>query len=318
MDGIINIYKEAGYTSHDVVAKLRGILKQRKIGHTGTLDPDATGVLPVCLGNATRLCEFMTDKEKEYKATFRFGIMTDTEDMTGTVLETAENFITEKVLQETLTAFLGTYEQVPPMYSAIKVNGKKLYELAREGKIVEREARPVTIYEATLLSVTKRKDGFLETATIRVRCSKGTYIRSLIRDIGTAMQTLACMETLVRTKAGVFTLEHAVSLAQVEAARDAGTVEQLLYPTDAMLAMYPFCQVKPDAERYLYNGNPLYGNQLAEKMRLTDGAMLRVYDTKGQFTGLYYYDEQKKQFRPKTMFFTAQNKALSSGNYYGI
>lgn len=146
MDGIINVYKEKGYTSHDVVAKLRGILHQKKIGHTGTLDPDATGVLPVCLGKATKVCELLTDKKKTYLAVVRLGVQTDTQDLTGTILEEKEVQVTEEQIRETTASFLGDYEQIPPMYSAVKVNGKRLYELARQGKEVERKARRVHIY----------------------------------------------------------------------------------------------------------------------------------------------------------------------------
>ena len=177
-NGIINIYKEKGFTSHDVVAKMRGILRQKKIGHTGTLDPDATGVLPVCLGSATKLCDMLTDRDKEYEAVMQLGISTDTQDLSGEVLEECPVTVTEEEVRNAILSFIGDYDQIPPMYSALKVNGKKLYELARAGKEVERQPRAVTIYDITIL------DMKLPEVTFRVSCSKGTYIRTLCYDIG--------------------------------------------------------------------------------------------------------------------------------------
>ena len=173
MDGIINVYKEAGFTSHDVVAKLRGICRQKKIGHTGTLDPQATGVLPVCLGNATRACEMLTDRTKEYVAELLLGQITDTQDITGTVLEEREVTVSEAQVREVIAGFVGGYDQIPPMYSALKVNGKKLYELARAGKEVERQARHVDLPAIEILEIK------FPVVKFRVECSKGTYIRSL-------------------------------------------------------------------------------------------------------------------------------------------
>lgn len=178
MNGIINVYKEKGYTSHDVVARLRGILKQKKIGHTGTLDPEAEGVLPVCLGKATKLCSMMEDTDKEYRVTMLLGVETDTEDMTGTVLKTSNVTCSESDVYEACGKYIGNIEQIPPMYSALKVDGKKLYQLAREGKVIERKPRSITIYDIRILSCN------LPEVTMNVRCSKGTYIRSLCRDIG--------------------------------------------------------------------------------------------------------------------------------------
>ena len=172
INGVINVYKEKGYTSHDVVAKLRGILRQKKIGHTGTLDPEAEGVLPVCLGKATKLCELLTDKTKTYEAVLRLGIVTDTQDMTGKVLEEHPVSVTDEEVERTILSFLGDQEQIPPMYSALKVNGRKLYELAREGKEVERKPRKVTLYEIKILEMN------LPLVRFSVTCSKGTYIRT--------------------------------------------------------------------------------------------------------------------------------------------
>ena len=197
MDGVIVIRKEKDFTSHDVVAKLRGILHMKKIGHTGTLDPDAEGVLPVALGKATRLVDMITDKEKTYEAVMRLGVVTDTQDMSGTVLSQAsELHVTEEELRAAIESFVGDYMQVPPMYSALKVNGKKLYELAREGKTVERKPRPVHFYEIEILEIN------LPLVRFCVTCSKGTYIRTLCHDIGEKLGCGAAMETLLRTKVG--------------------------------------------------------------------------------------------------------------------
>ena len=178
VNGIINVYKEKGYTSFDVVAKLRGIFHQKKIGHTGTLDPDAQGVLPVCLGKATRVCDLLTDKDKVYKAVLLLGQETDTQDISGQVLNHAEVNVTEQAVYDAISQFIGRQKQVPPMYSALKVNGKKLYELAREGKVIERKARDIEVFDIKVESID------LPEVTMTVHCSKGTYIRTLCNDIG--------------------------------------------------------------------------------------------------------------------------------------
>ena len=200
--GIINVYKEKGFTSHDVVAKLRGIVGQKKIGHTGTLDPDATGVLPVCLGKATKLCDLLTDKNKTYEAVLLLGKTTDTQDITGEVLEEkSTEALTEEKVREAIEGFIGDYEQIPPMYSALKVNGKKLYELAREGKVIERKARPVKILDIQILEID------LPKVRMEVSCSKGTYIRTLCHDIGEKLGCGGCMESLIRTRVSTFRIE---------------------------------------------------------------------------------------------------------------
>ena len=178
INGIVNVYKEKGFTSFDVVAKMRGIFKQKKIGHTGTLDPDAEGVLPVCLGRATKVCDLLTDKDKEYETVLLLGVVTDTQDLTGEALERKEVNASEKEVKSAILSFVGEYMQVPPMYSALKVNGQKLCDLARKGVTVERKARPVTIHGIEILSVD------LPEVRMRVHCSKGTYIRTLCQDIG--------------------------------------------------------------------------------------------------------------------------------------
>ncbi len=209
-NGVINIYKERGYTSHDVVAKLRGILKQKKIGHTGTLDPEAEGVLPVCLGKGTKLCDLLTDRDKVYETVLLLGRSTDTQDITGTVLQEAEVCAGEEEVQKVIMSFVGPYEQIPPMYSALKVGGQKLCDLARAGREVERKARPVRIHEIEILKME------LPRVRMRVSCSKGTYIRTLCHDIGEQLGCHGCMEQLLRTRVGQFSLSDSLTLSEVE------------------------------------------------------------------------------------------------------
>ena len=295
MDGVIVIRKEKGFTSHDVVAKLRGILHMKKIGHTGTLDPDAEGVLPVALGKATRLVDMITDKEKTYEAVMRLGVVTDTQDMSGTVLsQTTELSVTEEELCTVVSSFVGDYMQVPPMYSALKVNGKKLYELAREGKTVERKPRPVHFYEIEILDIS------FPLVRFRVTCSKGTYIRTLCNDIGEKLGCGGAMEELLRTRSGNFTLEESMTLSQVEEAVADGTIGEKLVSIEDVLSMYPVLTCTPEGDRLLNNGNPLpeelvQGDSREEKVRM--------YKSSGNFTGIYGWDERKQKYVPIRMFF---------------
>ncbi len=211
INGIINVYKEKGYTSHDVVAKLRGILKQKRIGHTGTLDPEAEGVLPVCLGRATRVCDMLTEKDKVYEAVLLLGKTTDTQDMTGTVLEEKQVTCSSGEVLEAIAGFTGTQEQIPPMYSALKVNGKKLCDLARAGIEVERKPREITVFSIRVLKEE------LPEVQMQVHCSKGTYIRTLCHDIGQKLGCGGCMKSLLRTRVAEFELKDAVRLAEIEA-----------------------------------------------------------------------------------------------------
>lgn len=308
--GVINIYKEKGYTSHDIVAKLRGILRQKKIGHTGTLDPDAEGVLPVCLGGGTRLCDMLTDKDKTYRAVMLLGKETDTQDISGTVLKEMSVTVTEKQVKAAAESFIGDYEQIPPMYSALKVNGKKLYELAREGKTIERAARPVRILELTIEEIN------LPRVIMTVTCSKGTYIRTLCHDIGEKLGICACMEELTRTRVGIFEIHDALRLSEVEELQkkksEGESVSQKLLehiiPVDQMLKQYPAFEMKEGMDRFLYNGNSLFPNQftgtLAEKKV---NGWVRIYDSQGHFCGVYQYDMQKKCYRPVKMFLDWRN-----------
>lgn len=234
INGILNIYKEKGYTSHDVVARLRGIFGQKKIGHTGTLDPDAEGVLPVCLGRATKVCDLLTDKDKTYEAVLLLGKETDTQDITGTVLKECDpSEITEETAKKCIESFIGEYDQIPPMYSALKVNGKKLYELAREGKVVERKSRKVQIYDIRI------KEMKLPRIRMEVSCSKGTYIRTLCNDVGEVLGVGGCMESLLRTKVSRFELKDSMKLADIEKAKNEGRTEEIILPLDEVFVEYP-------------------------------------------------------------------------------
>lgn len=256
INGIMNIYKETGYTSHDVVAKLRGIVGQKKIGHTGTLDPDAVGVLPVCFGSATKLCDMMTDKSKEYEALMRLGVTTDTQDMSGTILTESAVHVNGSEVRDAVMGFVGGYEQVPPMYSALKVNGKKLYELAREGREIERQPRHVDI---TFIRITGMD---LPEVRFEVGCSKGTYIRTLCADIGDKLGCGAVMAELKRTRVGNFRIEDSIRLSKVEELMRQGEYEDYIIHPDSMFMEYEGAAVKPEAESALLNGNKLYPQQL--------------------------------------------------------
>ena len=294
MDGVIVIGKEKGFTSHDVVAKLRGILHMKKIGHTGTLDPDAEGVLPVALGKATRLVDMITDKEKTYEAVMRLGVVTDTQDMSGTVLsQTTELSITEEELCTVVSSFVGDYMQVPPMYSALKVNGKKLYELAREGKTVERKPRPVHFYEIEILDIS------FPLVHFRVTCSKGTYIRTLCHDIGEKLGCGAAMESLLRTKVGRFTLDDAITLAQTEEAVQEGTIESKILGIEEILAEYPRVCCTKEGDRLLANGNPLVQALVDAQEKK---GWIRMCSSEGSFSGVYQWDEKRNRYFPVKMF----------------
>lgn len=307
INGVINIYKERGFTSHDVVAKLRGILKQKKIGHTGTLDPDAEGVLPVCLGKGTRLCDMLTDHSKVYEAVLLLGQSTDTQDVSGSVLQEAPVDVSEEEVREAIMSFVGPYDQIPPMYSALKVNGQKLCDLARAGKEVERKARPVEIYEIQIEEI------HLPRVRMTVSCSKGTYIRTLCHDIGEKLKCHGCMESLLRTRVGQFLLKDSLTLAQVEAYRDENRITEIVMPVDQVFSDCSALKLTKEAAKLGYNGNPFTStqaltenDQMVEKssdISLDGGKWFRVYDPEGVFIGVYAYDSKRDQFRPEKMFY---------------
>lgn len=266
MNGIVIVDKPQGWTSQDVTARLRRVFSTRRIGHGGTLDPMATGVLPVFVGRATRAVEFFEHAEKTYEATLRLGMKTDTQDITGTVLEERPVTVTEQDILNVLPAFRGEILQIPPMYSALKVNGQKLYDLARKGKEVERQPRPITIHELELLHF----DG--QDARIRVRCSKGTYIRTLCEDMGEELGCLGCMAALRRTRAGEYTIEKAVPLQTL---LDAENPEQYLLSMDSPFLGYPAVTLSENQERRCRNGNSF-------TLRVPDGTY-RAYGKNGEF-----------------------------------
>ena len=273
MNGIIIIDKPQEWTSNDVVSRLRRVFNTRRIGHGGTLDPMATGVLPVFVGRATRGVEFFEHAEKVYEATLRFGLTTDTEDITGKVLTETEVTLTEADVRNVLPKFRGDILQVPPMYSAIKVGGQKLYDLARKGREVERQPRNITIHELEMLEFTGIE------ARLRVRCSKGTYIRTLCKDIGEALGCGGCMAALRRVEAGEYTLEGSIPLRQLLDISEAGEdVEHLLRPVDTMFASHEKLGLNEKQARLVKNGNAFASD-------CADGTY-RVYAPDGEFLAL--------------------------------
>lgn len=298
MDGILNVYKEKGYTSHDVVAKLRGILRQKKIGHTGTLDPEAEGVLPVCLGNATKVCELLTEKEKQYEAVLQLGITTDTQDMTGVILKEEPVSFQEEKLREAISSFLGAYDQLPPMYSAIKVDGKRLYELAREGKEIERSTRRVVIHDITILEMLPEAS----QVRILVDCSKGTYIRTLCQDIGERLGCGGCMAALVRTRSGNFLKKDSLTLEEIRELAEQDALLPHIVQVPDLFPEYGSFQVEEEQEKLLYNGNPLGEQDGIRTPSKGDCPYFKVYDSRGRFLALYAYEAGKHRFKPYKMF----------------
>lgn len=341
LNGIMNIYKEAGYTSHDVVAKMRGICGQKKIGHTGTLDPAAVGVLPVCLGSGTKLCGMLTDEDKEYEAELLLGVSYDTQDTTGSLLESCRITAGSEQVRSCILSFQGKYLQTPPMYSALKVGGKRLYELARAGIEVERSPRPVEIKEIEILDMN------LPLVKIRVVCSKGTYIRTLCSDIGDRLGCGGAMAYLKRTRVGIFRAEDAITLRGLEQLKEEGRLLEKLVRSDSLFNNYPALHVKNENLRLVMNGNlfsfehtteaaenkgnsdcsaeanvsreKYFGNKdhtensgeiragvysgRAHKAAVTkNGVQVRVYDEAGHFYGIYGYEESRKSFVPVKMF----------------
>lgn len=307
LNGIINVYKEKGYTSFDVVAKLRGILKMKKIGHTGTLDPDAEGVLPVCLGKATKVCDLLTEKQKEYEAVLLLGKVTDTQDISGQVLCECEVTAGEDEVREAILSFVGDYMQVPPMYSALKVNGKKLCDMAREGIVIERKARPVHIFSINILEMD------LPWVKMRVECSKGTYIRTLCEDIGERLSCGGCMESLLRTRVSEFKVEDALTLSEIESRVKSQSAEiapqewetsdfDFIRSVDSVFLQYEKAVVKKEWNKLLYNGNRLPETAWKEEPEAAGSERIRVYDEEEHFIGLYEYQQEKQEYKPVKLF----------------
>lgn len=321
-NGVINVYKEKGFTSFDVIAKLRGIFHQKKIGHTGTLDPDAEGVLVVCLGSATKLCDILTDKDKSYVATLLLGKTSDTEDASGKILSESEVNCSQEKIKEAMMSFVGSYDQIPPMYSAIKVNGKKLYELARQGQEIERKPRTVEIHEIEILSMD------LPRVVFRVSCGKGTYIRSLCRDIGEKLGCGGLMEKLVRnsvnsTETGkMFKLENALKLDEIEALVKTEQIAPYVLAIDSMFPKLMQVKVIDEGIKKLANGNLLnkrdmeiihmpeclceQDDELSDKDLFSkmqkDNTQCLVYDHNGKFTAIYVYKESLHAWKVEKMF----------------
>lgn len=300
MQGVLNLYKEKGYTSFHAVAVLRKLTGENKIGHTGTLDPDASGVLPLCFGKATKLVDRLTDTDKTYRAVLGFGRRTDTQDISGSTLEempaeVISSKINESLVLEAFEHFKGEIEQIPPMYSAVKVGGVKLVDAARRGRVIKRNPRKVTVYGYSDIEISMDR---LEVS-FTVDCSKGTYIRTLCEDIGAFLNVPACLKELERTRAAGLGKETAITLDQVKSLIENGTLSDYLIPTDRFLLEYPYLIVKDDAVKRLIYGNYLYRDDFFDCMNETPGGeagrfgsegVFRIYDCSGQFYALYRYD----------------------------
>ena len=308
INGVINVYKEVGYTSRDAVSRLTGILRQRKIGHTGTLDPAAEGVLPMCVGKATKLCELLTDHKKQYIAVMKLGIATDTEDITGEITEKTDfdkDWYEENLAVENLTKikskFIGTQLQTPPMYSAKRVNGKRLYELAREGKVIERKPCEITIYGIEIKNI----DVINREITMIVDCSKGTYIRTLCKDIGEAIGCKAAMKSLLRTKTGDFYLENSYKLDEIEEIVKENRLEEIIIPIEKIFHNLRRIDVKGYASVLLDNGGIVKMEDAgleADADNLQDGEKFRMYNKDGEFKAIYSYDGKMNVLKIDKMF----------------
>ncbi len=306
LNGVLNVYKEAGMTSFQVVSNIRKITGEKKAGHTGTLDPDAMGVLAVCLGKATKLVDHLMDTDKQYRARLRFGTKTDTLDISGTVLEEMSSdkirerlrgIDFEKLLED---RFTGMIYQVPPMYSALKVNGVKLVDAARKGLNIDRQPRPVTIYGYSDVSLVSRDDG--SYADLLVDCSKGTYIRTLCEDIGKALDIPACMERLERTKTSMLTINDSYTISEIGALFNAGRGGEILIPPDRFLERYPAGIIKNENVIKVMHGNILDKNNLTLDNNESYDDIIRVYDENGRFYALYRHDPGKNCYLCEKMF----------------
>lgn len=299
LEGILAVHKPAGWTSHDVVAKVRGIVRLKRIGHTGTLDPEVTGVLPLCLGRATRVVEYLQELPKEYHAVLRLGYATDTEDITGNVIETAEEVnVTEGEALAALQSFTGQISQVPPMFSAVKVNGKRLYELAREGKTVERKSREVTVHEIEMTDF-HPGDGYTDIS-FRVLCSKGTYIRTLCVDIGRKLGLPSVMVKLVRTVSAGITEEQCLTLEQIEQFMKDGSLYSRLIPVDRSIQYLPRHTVSEEKRDAALQGQRLSAR--AVEPAVNGSEPIRLYDIDGNFLGIYKQQEDTGAIIPVKVF----------------
>ncbi|MGM0880831.1 MAG: tRNA pseudouridine(55) synthase TruB [Bacillota bacterium] len=302
MDGILAVWKPEGWTSHDVVAKVRRILKMKRIGHAGTLDPMVTGVLPLCLGRATRVVEYVQERPKAYEAVLQLGIATDTEDLTGSVIEQQSSVdVTESAVREALKRFEGEIEQIPPMYSAVKIEGKRLYELAREGKTVERKPRLVTIHKIELIDAQLELDH--PKISFSVVCSKGTYIRTLCVDIGKALGVPATMAHLTRTMSGGITKESCLTLEQIEQLQQSGTLSEHLIAADEAITHLERAEVPVSIGRLALQGQKV-GLEHAGISAFDSeaGKLIRLYNDDNSFLGIFQIDTEAAVFKPVKVF----------------
>ena len=295
-NGVIVVDKEAGFSSHDVVAKLRGILGQKKIGHTGTLDPAALGVLPVCLGSATKLVESFSADDKEYLATLRLGITSDTQDIGGQIIRDSARTVDAETLRGAILSFLGSYAQIPPMYSAIKHQGRRLYEIARGGQEVERSARMVEIKELEITRISWPE------ASFRVVCSKGTYIRTLCHDIGEKLGCGGVMAQLTRTRSGCFHIEAAHKLGEIEALKNSGGLDGHIMGIDSFFPALKRLSVTTDGLRLLKNGNRLKMDDVVGASKFSPDEQVLLYGNDAQLYGLYEYDAELALLKAQKMF----------------
>jgi len=294
LNGILNIYKEAGFTSHDVVAVVRKILNCKKAGHTGTLDPQATGVLPICIGKATKVVDFLTSFDKYYETELTLGITTTTDDSTGDIIETKQVDFDKNKITDVINSFKGESYQIPPMYSAIKVNGKRLYTLAREGKVIARQPRKINIYDIEIKE-------FIEPNKVKiyVHCSKGTYIRSLCFDIGKKLGCGAYMSSLLRTKVNCFNIEDSIKLDELKSYKQNNQLDKIIIKIDDVLKDFPKLYIKQSLTDNLYNGNIIYDCNI----ELAQNQFVLVYDYKQNLVGIYqtFYDKDRFYIKPNKM-----------------
>ncbi len=290
MDGILNINKATGMTSHDVVAKIRKILKQKRVGHAGTLDPAASGVLPICVGQGTRVAEYLSESGKAYQAEIVFGVVTDTYDSEGTVIRTASTAnLTLPQIEETLQHFLGPQMQLPPRYSAIKLSGQPAYKLARAGEEVSLAPRPIII---SRLEVVAWHPPHL---TLSIECSKGTYIRSLAYDLGERLGCGAYLGALIRTRSGPFSLSESIAIEQLAVATVAGTADMYLHPIDRALQQHPALHLDAATAQRVLHGNTFIAPALGDNLA-------RLYDNAGHFLAIAEWDAEQNLWRPRKVF----------------
>jgi tRNA pseudouridine55 synthase len=294
MDGILNINKAAGMTSHDVVAKVRKLLKQKRVGHAGTLDPAATGVLPICAGQATRVAEYLSESGKAYEAEITFGVVTDTYDAEGSILRTADpSTLTLPQIEQTLSSFLGEQMQLPPRYSAIKLSGQPAYKLARAGAEITLEARPVTMYELQAL------DWQSPRLRLQVACSKGTYIRSLAYDLGEKLGCGAHLSRLVRTRSGPFQLAESITLEQLADALAQDQAQHYFFPPDMALPNTPQIHLDADTSARVLHGNAF---RVTQQIAPPENSLARVYDASGHFIAIATWNANQQSWQPGKVF----------------